>query len=555
MRINDIKTRNEFADFLGIQRKTLTYVLYEVGVDSFYKSFDIPKKDGSQRHIHAPTGILKAIQKNLADALYDYQKAIRTENDIKANISHAFEKEKGIITNAQIHRNKRFVLCFDLKDYFESFHFGRVLGFFENNRDFKLPREVAVIIAQITCYNGFLPQGAPSSPVITNLISQIMDYRLLRISKKFHLDYTRYADDLTFSTNDKHFLNRKDEFIEEICAEVTSSGFLINESKTRLVFKDSRQIVTGLIVNKKINIPRTYYKDTRAMWRSFYTTGSFTIQGQEGTANQLEGRFSFIDHIEHYNNIVDQSGAPHRDTCLSTKEKEYRNFLFYKHFINNQKPVLITEGKTDILYIKAALKKLYEEYPTMVSKDSNGRFSFHISFFNKTRHWKYFFGMSKDGADAMKKLYSFFNGNGENNLCDYFKRQNAIFSKNPVFFLFDNEQNSKRPLRTFVSYAKLSDTQEAELKDTNHTLLNEVSNLSLLSVPLPAGKDECELEDLFTEETLATVIGGRTFSRKDEDITKYYNKNIFSKYIYKNYKNIDFSAFRPLLNIISELIT
>ena len=163
--------------------------------------------------------------------------------------------------------------------------------------------------------------------------------------------------------------------------------------------------------------------------------------------------------------------------------------------------------------------------------------------------------MSKDGADAMKKLYSFFNGNGENNLCDYFKRQNAIFSKNPVFFLFDNEQNSKRPLRTFVSYAKLSDTQEAELKDTNHTLLNEVSNLSLLSVPLPAGKDECELEDLFTEETLATVIGGRTFSRKDEDITKYYNKNIFSKYIYKNYKNIDFSAFRPLLNIISELIT
>ena len=240
MRINDIKTRNEFADFLGIQRKTLTYVLYEVGVDSFYKSFDIPKKDGSQRHIHAPTGILKAIQKNLADALYDYQKAIRTENDIKANISHAFEKEKGIITNAQIHRNKRFVLCFDLKDYFESFHFGRVLGFFENNRDFKLPREVAVIIAQITCYNGFLPQGAPSSPVITNLISQIMDYRLLRISKKFHLDYTRYADDLTFSTNDKHFLNRKDEFIEEICAEVTSSGFLIKEAKTRLIFKDSR---------------------------------------------------------------------------------------------------------------------------------------------------------------------------------------------------------------------------------------------------------------------------------------------------------------------------
>lgn len=108
-------------------------------------------------------------------------------------------------------------------------------------------------------------------------------------------------------------------------------------------------------------------------------------------------------------------------------------------------------------------------------------------------------------------------------------------------------------MRAFISSAKLSSVQETELKETNHTILNDDSKLSLISVPLPSGKKECELEDLFDEKTLATKIGGRTFSRKDENMTRYYNKNIFSKYIYKNYKQIDFSAFRPLLNILVEL--
>ena len=109
MRFNEIQSRNQLADFLDIQRKTLTYVLFEAKVDSFYSSFDIPKKDGSPRHIFAPSGPLKMIQRKLADALYEYQKQIRGEENIKANISHAFEKNKSIISNAKIHKNKRFV--------------------------------------------------------------------------------------------------------------------------------------------------------------------------------------------------------------------------------------------------------------------------------------------------------------------------------------------------------------------------------------------------------------------------------------------------------------
>lgn len=84
-------------------------------------------------------------------------------------------------------------------------------------------------------------------------------------------------------------------------------------------------------------------------------------------------------------------------------------------------------------------------------------------------------------------------------------------------------------------------------------LLEPNCKLNLVSVPLPLGKSECELEDLFSEETLNIEIGGRKFSRKDENPQKYYNKDIFSKYIFQNYEKIDFTGFKPLLNILNML--
>lgn len=554
MRFNEIQSRNQLADFLDIQRKTLTYVLFEAKVDSFYSSFDIPKKDGSPRHIFAPSGPLKMIQRKLADALYEYQKQIRGEENIKANISHAFEKNKSIISNAKIHKNKRFVFCIDLNDFFNMFHFGRVLGYFSSNRYFKLPKEVAVTISQVACYKGVLPQGAPSSPIITNLICQTLDMHVLKIAKKYKLDYTRYADDLTFSTNKNDFLDNKDDFFKDLKKEIQKSGFSINDSKTRLIYHDSRQIVTGLVVNQKINVPRAFYKSTRAMLHSLYTTGEFKLDDKNGTIAQLEGRLSFIDQIEFYNNKHDISGAKHNYRSLSGKEIDYRNFLFYKHFIANKQMLLITEGKTDVLYIKAALKSLYKEYPKLITKDNNGKFHYHISFFSRSRHWKYFFGMSLDGADAMKSLYNYFVGNnGLKNLCDYFLEHQTEFSEYPTVLLFDNEKNTKRPLRGFISYAELSELKKEQLEKENYVLLEPNCKLNLVSVPLPLGKNECELEDLFTDETLNIEINGRKFSRHDEDPQKYYNKDIFSKYIFQNYTKIDFTGFKPLLNILNML--
>ena len=170
--IDKVKSRNELADFLDIPRKKLSYILYIKGVDDLYTSFEIPKKSGGFRHIYAPQKDLKAIQRKLAEALYNCQKEIWNKCNVNPNISHAFQKEKSFITNAKIHRNKRFVINIDLENFFDSFHFGRVQGYFLKNRNFQLPSEVATVIAQLTCYQGKLPQGAPTSPIITKEITE-----------------------------------------------------------------------------------------------------------------------------------------------------------------------------------------------------------------------------------------------------------------------------------------------------------------------------------------------------------------------------------------------
>ena len=553
MKFNEVHSKNDLATILNIKVKTLTFVLYKKQPSSFYNSFEIPKKNGSPRIIHAPFGALKNIQKKLAQALWKHQQLCWREKHISPNVSHAFEKNKSIITNAIIHKNKRIIIAFDIKDFFDSIHFGRVAGFFHKNRKFNLPKDVSITLAQLACYNGSLPQGAPSSPIITNLIGQILDMTLLNLAKKYRLDYTRYADDLTFSTNDKKFLDNTQEFTQKVENALSHLGFSLNKSKTRIIYKSSRQTVTGLVVNKKINVSRDFYTKTRAMASSLYRTGEFKIGDTPGTLNQLEGRLSFIYQIEQYN----LNGKKNNFHNLSAKGKLYRNFLFYKYFVANNKMLILTEGKTDIIYIKAALKNLYREYPKLITKNKEtGTFEFHISFFNRTKRWEYFFGMSRDGADALKNLYRNFIQSPKLNkytLVDFFQKQGTTFSKAPIIFLFDNELVTQRPLHSFVSGDTLSSKQIEELKKNYHVLLDSPCNLHLVSVPLITNKAECEIEDLFSEETLNTKINGRTFDRHDSNPSKFYNKDIFSKYVMKNYSNIDFNNFRPLLNILASL--
>lgn len=314
--LKQLRTKDDFAQLLGFKNsRYINYLLYNVGTDNLYETFAIPKKNGGERTIHAPKKELKFLQKKLAGVLWDcYLDNLKSKSKAKnfkiPMLSHAFEKNKSIITNAQVHRNKKYLLNMDLKDYFDSFNFGRVRGFFIKDKDFQVTPEIATIIAQIACYQGKLPQGAPSSPIITNLITRILDYRIVQIAKKYRFTYTRYADDLTFSTNRDLFSNKSlarrefEKFLEELKETIISSGFKVNDKKTRLSNSQQRQEATGLIVNKKLNVKREYIKNTRAMAFKLYKDETFEINGKQGTIEQLTGRFAFIFQIGQYNNYL-----------------------------------------------------------------------------------------------------------------------------------------------------------------------------------------------------------------------------------------------------------
>lgn len=377
------------------------------------------------------------------------------------------------------------------------------------------------------------------------------------MAKKYKLDYTRYADDLTFSTNDRHFVENQEKFLAEVSDVIIRTGFSINEKKTRLQFKDSRQEVTGLIVNKKLSVNHTYVRKTRAMAHQLYSTGKYLIDGVQGTLEQLEGRFSFIDQLDHYNNIIEPKEIKHNAFNLNSRERQYQAFIFYKYLFANNSPLIVTEGKTDIRYIKAALKNLYILYPRLIQKDAKGNFVYKFSFFRRTKRWKYFFGFSLDGADTMRILYHYHVGkNHVPAYLNYFRQLSGLEQNKPVILLYDNELNSKKPLKKFLDDdVHATDKQKAELKSKLHIRLIPDSKLFVVINPLVGDKDECEIEDLFSEEIQNLSLDGKAFCRKNKyDSNKYFGKEIFSQYVYENYKKIDFSKFKPLLDTIDFVI-
>lgn len=280
-----ISTRQELADALNMRLKSLSYVLYKLDPQSLYTIFSISKKSGGKREITAPKKPLANIQSKIANVLM-----LQPENSaLRSKASHGFIKNKSILTNATVHRNKNYVLNTDIQDFFPSFSFGRVLGFFKKNNAFMMDHKVAVALTNLCCYKKKLPQGAPSSPPITNLIFHIVDFKIIKLARKYNLDYTRYVDDLTFSTNEKSFPKVSQNFLNELNALITHEGFKLNEDKTHLEYKNSRQEVTGVIVNKKLNVHKEFYKNTRAMADNLYKNTEFTIDGKLGTINQLDG--------------------------------------------------------------------------------------------------------------------------------------------------------------------------------------------------------------------------------------------------------------------------
>src|SRR4051794_1188773 len=362
----------DVANLLGFKPQALSYILYKQPNNEKYTIFQIPKRNGGHRTIKAPVQGLKLVQRRLCDLLQNCLDEINDSKNRADLTAHGFMRKRSIITNARRHRRRRYVFNVDLEDFFPSINFGRVRGFFQKDRRFSLTASVATLIAQIACHDNSLPQGSPCSPVVSNLIAHILDMRLVRLASFAGCVYSRYADDLTFSTNKHEFprgiatpIVEKGESQlwapgDALRAEIERSGFRINPSKTHLMFRHSRQQVTGLIVNERVGVRAEYRHNVRAMVHSLLQTGRFEIHGvthksgapvlekRPGALEELHGMLGFIDSIDVYNKI---NAAPHHAFEPHSRVLLYRRFLMYAHLYACASPVIICEGETDNIYL------------------------------------------------------------------------------------------------------------------------------------------------------------------------------------------------------------
>lgn len=245
-----------------------------------YRTFSIKKKSGSLRIINAPCAGLKIFQTCLNYVLQTYYQPNAG--------ACGFVPGQSIADGAKKHVGKRYVLNIDLKDFFDTIEHHRVKAIFTlppfNLKDDKEnPNSLPYILANLCCHpkevtrfdkdgnpyqcvRNVTPQGAPTSPMITNLICSQLDRRLLGLAKRFRLSYSRYADDITFSTNTKKVFEQGSDFMVEMRRIVEEDQkFRINDEKTRVQSKAYRQEVTGLVVNSKVNVTKRYVKQIR-MW-------------------------------------------------------------------------------------------------------------------------------------------------------------------------------------------------------------------------------------------------------------------------------------------------
>ena len=241
-----------------------------------YRSFEISKRSGAKRKIEAPSPVLRVLQRKLLQVL---EAAFSPRAP-----AHGFIKDRSILTNASQHVGRAWVLNIDLQDFFPSIHFGRVRGIFRA-KPFSLPDPVAIAIAQLACSEGRLPQGAPTSPIISNIICSKMDGELRRFAQEHGAIYTRYADDITFSVRRRGFpqaiatISVPEEgtittaLSGALIAIVENNGFKVNDAKVRIQPWKRSQRVTGLVVNQRVNIPRRFVRRTRAMLHAWEKYG------------------------------------------------------------------------------------------------------------------------------------------------------------------------------------------------------------------------------------------------------------------------------------------
>lgn len=245
--------------------------------NKFYRSFNIVKKNGKQRNIKEPLPSLKEIQ-------------LWILNNILYNIpiskyAKAYIKERNIVDNAKYHVAKEKILNLDIKDFFPSIKRKSIERVFLNEG---YSSNISNLLSKLCCLDESLPQGAPTSPYLSNIFMYKFDLVIADFCKKKQIRFTRYADDLTFSGSfDEH------DILKVVEEEIANLDLQINPTKTQILKQNVRQVVTGIVVNKKVQVPKSYRNKIRL--EIYYITKFGLADHLLKTSNE---RANYIKHLE-----------------------------------------------------------------------------------------------------------------------------------------------------------------------------------------------------------------------------------------------------------------
>lgn len=361
------------AKAIGIDLASLKYLTFhrKVSQHSHYHSFEVDKKSGGKRKISAPKPKLKQLQLWILENILD--KIILQEH------VHGFVKQKSIVTNAMPHVGKDLLINIDLKDFFPTISYKRVKGLFAK---LGYSEQIATILA-LACtqantdevsmdgvkyfvQNGerFLPQGSPASPAISNIIVYKLDKRIYGLAQKLGFAYSRYADDLSFSSNKENEKNVAQllYFVNKI---IESEDFIIHPDKTHIMRAKSQQKVTGIVVNQKLNVEKQKLKKFRALLHNIEINGWQNQQWGKAVhlINAIEGYINFVNMVnpvkaQQFKNqlrVINQKhGSPVVNIISDTKAKvdESKNIYLEKgvdsdQIIEEKPPTNINNSQSD----------------------------------------------------------------------------------------------------------------------------------------------------------------------------------------------------------------
>lgn len=278
------------SNLSGIKWNVLR-LLIDDNVSSYHR-FYITKKDKiSKREILSPSKELSCVQKYIKESILDKVKL--------DNSCFGFVKAKNIKLNAECHLNSEVVLNIDLKDFFPSIDSRRIYYIF--NKICGYDKSLSYCLTKLVTYRNMLPQGACTSPVISNIVAYKLDLRLSNLSKKVNVKYTRYADDITFSGAKAKITKKFYNYVKSIIEE---EGFKVNEKKVHLSSKGYRQEVTGLIINNgKVSVNSKYIRKIRQELYYIKKYGLYNHIEQSNIKNgfyaeHLKGKILFVWSID-----------------------------------------------------------------------------------------------------------------------------------------------------------------------------------------------------------------------------------------------------------------